>query len=78
MLKRSAYLRAVRSLGFKYKNRLKRTELYARASPTGAGTDRMYVSRNAQIDPAYARKELLRWGMTDGDFARIVADGSSK
>jgi hypothetical protein len=41
-------------------------------------TDRMYVSRNAQIDPPYARKELLRWGMTDGDFARIVADGSSK
>ena len=76
MLSRRDYLQALRDMGFSYKNQRKRTQLYTRMSSSGSGTDRVFVPRNSVIDENYARKELLKHGMSEKDVALLLNSNS--
>lgn len=73
MVKRSLFLQAIRSLGFKYKKQLKRTELYRRPSNSGTGSERLYIPRSSQLDEEFTRRALAGLGMPESEIDLIIS-----
>jgi len=72
MIHRDAFVNKIRSLGYTYKDQLKRTYLYRK---TG-GTHCIYVKMCDLLDEEFIRNSLRQAGMSNPDIEQFISQYS--
>lgn len=73
MVPRNAFINKIRSLGFGYKNRQKRTDLWRRKGTT----DYISLPQNAKLTEEYVRHTLIQIGEKKEQIESFISSAKS-
>ena len=73
MIPRHQFINKIRDLGYVYKDRQKRTELWRRSG----STHRISISLNSQLEDGYVANVLRQCGCNEEEIKRFIAVAKS-